>query len=187
MRSEGANPPVGLAILRVVIGVVFVAHGAPKLFGGGVEGLAEMLGGLGVPLAGVSAWIVTLLEFFGGLALVVGFLVVPVALLLSFHMLMGIVLVHAPAGFYVIGPESLVHFPPGGVEFNLLLIAGLLTLMLAGPGFGALDARRRGAEPVTAGGGPGGTPGGGPSDGSVRGGPAGGVGEPADAGDESGG
>ncbi len=181
MRSEGANPPVGLAILRVVIGVVFVAHGAPKLFGGGVEGLAEMLGGLGVPLAGVSAWIVTLLEFFGGLALVVGFLVVPVALLLSFHMLMGIVLVHAPNGFYVIGPGQ------GGVEFNLLLIAGLLTLMLAGPGFGALDARRRGAEPVTAGSGPAGTPGGGPSDGSVRGGPAGGVGEPADAGDESGG
>jgi putative oxidoreductase len=178
MRSEGANPPVGLAILRVVIGVIFIAHGAPKLFGGGVEGLAEMLGGLGVPLAGVSAWIVTLLEFFGGLALVVGFLVVPVALLLSFHMLMGIVLVHSPNGFYVIGPGQ------GGVEFNLLLIAGLLTLMLAGPGFAALDARRRAAEPVTAGGGTGGAPGGDPSDRPVRGGPAGGVGEAADAGDE---
>lgn len=140
MRHEGANPPVGLAILRVVIGVVFVAHGAPKLFGGGVEGLAQTLGQLGVPLAAASAWLVTLLEFFGGLALIVGFLVTPIALLLSFHMLMGIVLVHASAGFYVLGSQA--QHPPGGIEFNLLLIAGLLTLMLAGPGFAALDGRR---------------------------------------------
>lgn len=154
MSNQGPNPPVGLAILRVVTGVVFIAHGAPKLFGGGVEGLAGMLGGLGVPLAGAAAWIVTLLEFFGGLALVVGFLVAPVALLLSFHMLMGIVLVHAPNGFYVIGPGE------GGIELNLLLIASLLTLVLAGPGFAALDERRVRAEAVTAhGGARGGEPG----------------------------
>lgn len=166
MRSEGANPPVGLAILRVVIGVVFVAHGAPKLFGGGVEGLTQLLGQLGVPLTGLTAWVVTLLEFFGGLALIVGFLVVPVALLLSFHMLMGIVLVHAPNGFYVVGPGQ------GGIEFNLLLIAGLLTLVLAGPGFAALDARRGGApEPVTAGAASGGGSGGGPGGDVGRGGP----------------
>lgn len=144
MRSEGANPPVGLAILRVVIGVIFVAHGAPKLFGGGVEGLTQFLGQLGVPLTTVAAWVVTLLEFFGGLALIMGFLVVPVALLFCVHMLVGIVLVHAPNGFYVIGPGQ------GGVEFNLLLLAGLLTLMLAGPGFAAVDGRRGAAGPVTA-------------------------------------
>lgn len=167
MRSDGANPPVGLAILRVVIGVVFVAHGAPKLFGGGVEGLAGMLGNLGVPMAGGAAWIVTLLEFFGGLALIVGFLVLPVALLLSFHMLMGIVLVHAPNGFFVIGPGQ------GGIEFNLVLIAGLLTLMLAGPGFAALDARLGGGELTTAGS-PGSGPGGVADSGAADGGAAGG-------------
>ncbi len=158
MRSDAPNPGLGLAILRVVTGVIFVAHGAPKLFGGGVEGMAGMLGNMGVPLSTVAAWGVTLLEFFGGLALIVGLLVAPVAVLLALHMLMGIVLVHAAQGFYVVGslapPEG-----PGGVEFNLLLIAGLLALIFAGSGAAALDSTLSGdggAGGADAGSGPGG-------------------------------
>lgn len=153
MRSDAPNPGLGLAILRVVTGVIFVAHGAPKLFGGGVEGLAGMLGNMGVPLSTVAAWGVTLLEFFGGLALIVGLLVAPVAVLLALHMLMGIVLVHAANGFYVVGPGQ------GGVEFNLLLIAGLLALIFAGSGAAALDSTLSGdggAGGADAGSGPGG-------------------------------
>lgn len=153
MRSDAPNPGLGLAILRVVTGVIFVAHGAPKLFGGGVEGLAGMLGNMGVPLSTVAAWGVTLLEFFGGLALIVGLLVAPVAVLLALHMLTGIVLVHAANGFYVVGPGQ------GGVEFNLLLIAGLLALIFAGSGAAALDSTLSGdggAGGADAGSGPGG-------------------------------
>lgn len=142
------NPELGLAILRVVLGVIFVAHGAPKLFGG-VGGTAEFLGSLGVPLSGLFAWGITLLEFFGGILLIVGFLVTPIALLLGVHMLTGIILVHAGNGFYVIGPGQ------GGVEFNLLLIAGLLALILAGPGLAALDSRGGAPEPAAPAGGPG--------------------------------
>ncbi len=65
----------------------------------------------------------------------VGFLVVPIAALLGVHMLTGIFLVHLPNGFYVIGPGS------GGYELNLLLIAGLLTLILAGSGIATLQSR----------------------------------------------
>lgn len=166
MRTEGPNPGMGLAILRVALGVVFVTHGAHKLFVSGVEPVGQFLGSLGIPLAGAAAWGVTLLEFFGGLALIVGFLVTPVALLLGFHMLMGIVLVHAQNGWYVVGPGQ------GGVEFNVVLIAGLAALMLAGPGAAALDARQGEGAPVTAAGGSGsGRPGGGPSE---TGSPAGG-------------
>lgn len=141
--DRGPNPSLGLAILRVVIGVIFIAHGAHKLFETGVPPTAEFLGSLGVPAAAAAAWLVTLLEFVGGLSLVVGFLVTPVSLLFCVHMLTGIILVHAPNGFFVIGPGQ------GGVEFNLLLIAGLLALVFAGPGLASLDGRRRTPTPVT--------------------------------------
>lgn len=140
MRTDGPNPRLGLAILRVVVGVTFVAHGAPKLFQGGVGGLAVTLGELGVPLQHVVAWLVTLVEFFGGVALVVGLLVTPAALVLSVHMLTGIVLVHGQAGWYVLGPQA--RHPPGGVELNVLLVAALLVLVLAGPGAAAVDRLR---------------------------------------------
>lgn len=133
--NRGPNPEVGLAILRVTLGVIFLTHGLPKIMGG-VSGFEGMLGEMGVPLAGIMAWVVTLLEVGGGLALIAGFLVTAFSLLLSFHMLMGIFLVHLSAGWYVIGPGT------GGAEFNVLLIAGLLTLVLAGPGAAALDARQ---------------------------------------------
>lgn len=134
--QRGPNPELGLAILRVVLGVVFISHGAPRLFAAGVGEFTGMLGGMGVPLAGFLAWVVTLLEFFGGIALVAGFMVTPLAILFVVHMFTGIVLVHAPIGWYVVGPGQ------GGAEFNTLLIAGLLALLLAGPGAAAVDARR---------------------------------------------
>lgn len=141
--KRGLNPELGLAVLRVVLGVIFIAHGYPKI-AGGVAGTGEFFGQLGIPLAGFFAWVVTLLELFGGVALVIGFLVTPISLLLSFHMLVGIVLVHAPNGFYVIGPGQ------GGIEFSLLLVAALLTLVLVGPGMAALDSRADGAgEPIS--------------------------------------
>lgn len=134
--KRAINPEAGLAILRVTLGVIFLTHGVPKLLGG-VGGLQGMLDGMGVPLAGLAAWVVTLLEVGGGLGLVAGFLVTPFAALLSFHMLMGIFLVHLEAGWYVLGGQA--QHPPGGVEFNVLLIAGLVTLILAGPGAAAVD------------------------------------------------
>lgn len=140
MRTSGPNPGLGLAVLRVVLGVVFVTHGSPKLFQGGVGQTAGFFAQLGIPLPEIAAWVVTLLEFFGGIALIVGLLVTPIALLFCFHMLMGIILVHAPNGWFVIGPGQ------GGVEFNVTLIAGLLTLVLAGPGVAALDTRRAGED-----------------------------------------
>ena len=132
------NPLLGQMILRIVLGVIFVAHGAAALFGdGGPGGLAGFLGSLGVPVPILAAWLVTLLEFVGGMFLIVGLFVLPTAILLAVHMLMGIILVHAQNGFYVVGPGT------NGVEFNLLLIAGLLSLLLGGPGMAAVDSREQ--------------------------------------------
>lgn len=135
------KPSLGLAILRVLVGVIYVMHGWPK-FAGGVENTAGFLGTLGFPAPLAFAWLVTLLETVGGALLVVGFLVTPLALLFIVEMLLGILLVHAPNGFYVIGPGQ------DGVEFNLLLIGALLVLILTGPGTWSIDARRRRPAPI---------------------------------------
>lgn len=133
--DDATRTGIGLSILRATIGFIFVTHGVAKLYGG-VGGTAAFLGELGVPAAAVVAWGLTLLEVFGGIALVAGFLVRPLAVLFCIHMITGIFLVHAREGWYVVGPGQ------GGAEFNVLLVAGLVTLLLAGPGAAAVDRRR---------------------------------------------
>ena len=133
--KKALNPRLGQMILRIVLGLVFVAHGGAKLFGG-VGGTVAFFGSLGIPLPFLAAWVITLLEFVGGMFLIVGLFVLPTAVLLAIHMLVGIILVHFPNGFFVIGPDA-----AGGYEFNLLLIAGLLSMLLGGPGYATIDSR----------------------------------------------
>ena len=132
--KKGMNPELGLAILRIVLGVIFVAHGWPKV--GSMDSTTAMLGSVGIPLPMLAAWAVTILELGGGLLLLAGFLVTPVALLLTVHMLLGIIMVHAANGFYVIDLGT------GGVEFNLILAAAAMMLVFGGPGLAALDSRK---------------------------------------------
>ncbi len=137
--KRGVNPDLGLAILRVVVGVIFIAHGAPRLFGG-MDQTAAYLGSFDIPFPVAVAWATGLLEFVGGIALVGGFLVTPVSLLLAIRMLADIIVARAERGFYVVGPDA-----NGGLEFALLLTAALLMLVFGGPGLAAIDSRKRGA------------------------------------------
>ena len=131
MTSRGS---VVLALLRITVAAIFLSHGWPKLFQGGVDGLAQMLDGRGFPVAIAWAWLVTLLETVGALLLALGLLTRPLALLFAVEMVVAIALVHAPNGWYV---------SEGGMEFNVLLIAASLVLAFVGPGAWALDDRRR--------------------------------------------
>jgi putative oxidoreductase len=113
----------GLAVLRIVIGVVFFMHGYQKLFKMGFHGVAGMFGHLGIPLPMLFAVVVTLVEFVGGILLITGLATRVPATLLAIDMFVAILTVHLKKGF----------FNPG-VEFPLALLAGAICLALSGGG-----------------------------------------------------
>lgn len=119
----------GLLVLRVVVGVVFLAHGAQKVFVFGHPGVTGMMTKFGVPLPGVASLVVMFVEFVGGAALILGVLTRVAAALLSIDMLVALLAVHLKNGFFV----------PMGVELVLTLWGGLIALVLSGSGALALD------------------------------------------------
>jgi putative oxidoreductase len=118
----------GLAVPRVVVGIVFLIHGFQKLFLMGFGGVAEFLGSLGVPAPGLFAVIVTLVEFLGGLALIVGLFTRVAAILLAVDMLVAILTVHLPGGFFLTGGD-----------LPLVLLAVCVGLAVGGAGEASLD------------------------------------------------
>ena len=120
----------GIALLRIVVGVVFLAHGYQKVFVYGLAGTTDAFGKMGVPMPGVMGPFIALLELLGGLALIVGLLTRLAALGLALNMLGAIFVVHLAAGFFL----------PAGYEYALTLFAACAALALAGPGAMAADA-----------------------------------------------
>src|SRR5437763_15797531 len=70
--NEAELRDVGIAVLRIVVGIVFLAHGSQKLFGMGIPAVAGMFGHMGIPLPTVAAALSIGAEFLGGLFLVLG-------------------------------------------------------------------------------------------------------------------
>ena len=122
---------LALAVLRVIVGAVFIAHGAQKLFVYGIAGTTGAFGGMGIPMAGVVAPLTAGIEFLGGIALVLGFGTRIAAALLAATMLGAITMVHLKGGFFL----------PSGVEYALTLFGAAAAIAIAGPGAASLDGR----------------------------------------------
>lgn len=125
---------LGLALLRVVIGLTLAAHGAQKLFGwfGGhkIRGTAQFFSSLGLRPAIFWAVVVGLAEFGGGVLTALGLLGPVGPALLAGNMLGTILLVHWAKGFWNMA---------GGIEFPLTLGAAAVAIALTGFGRYSLD------------------------------------------------
>jgi putative oxidoreductase len=135
----GTYPSWSHLVVRLGLGVVFFAHGAQKVFGWfGGHGLSATIAGfrqMNVP-AGATV-LVAFIECFGGLAMLVGFLARPAALGLVVVMLAAIAKVHGRHGFFLN-----MMMTPGkghGYEFNLVLIAMALSILIGGAGVLSID------------------------------------------------
>ncbi len=126
---QNASASLGLLLLRVMVGIVFVIHGGQKLFAVGLPRFAESLTHMGVPAPSVAAVVVTLVEFVGGALLIVGLFARVAAVLIVVDMLVAVLLVHLPRGF----------FNPGGFEYPLTLLVANLALALLGAGAWSID------------------------------------------------
>jgi putative oxidoreductase len=122
------NPDLGLLLIRSIVGIVGIFHGAQKLFGlfggYGLRGTAGLMRDGGFPIPMASALAIGITEFFGGILIVLGLFMRPAALAFSFGMFVAAFYVHSHA-------FSAEH---GGMEFPLTLAIVLLGLFFTGSG-----------------------------------------------------
>lgn len=131
---------MGLFVLRLAFGAVFLLHGGAKLFGNDISFVREMLVMAGWELPAGLLWVIAVVEVLAGLALLAGVLTTVASGLLALEMLGAVVMFHAQEGFFIVAvPNVPLAY---GFEYHIVLISGLICLALAGPGRWALGGSR---------------------------------------------
>lgn len=124
----------GLTILRVIVGIAFIAHGSQKLFGAfggyGLEGTAQYMESLGLTPGYLMALMSGSAEFFGGLGLLLGLLARPAAVVVILLLMVAIFTVHIYNGFFMAN---------NGYEYALALLGGAVAVLIEGAGKLSLD------------------------------------------------
>ena len=131
LKTQG----IGQLLLRVPVGIILMAHGAQKLFGWfggyGLEGTGQWMESIGLAPGFLMTLLAGSAEFFGGLALIVGLLTRPAALVSAFTMIIAIFSVHIQNGLFMNN---------NGYEFALSLLAATAALTVQGAGIFSVDA-----------------------------------------------
>jgi putative oxidoreductase len=151
LRDEALWRQCAIVPIRLIIGYGFLAHGWAKLTRG-PAGFAKLLEQIGAPMPEATAWVSTLVEILGGLAILSGAFVAVVSVPLIVMMLVAMFTVHLRYGFSAINTIGLTadgpQFGPPGYEVNLLYIACLLALILGGAGPFSIDRLLAGNQGV---------------------------------------
>jgi putative oxidoreductase len=129
-----STAPYAALLLRVSLGIMFLAHVGLKIFVFTIPGFVGYFGSLGLPA--VLAYAVVALELFGGLALILGIYAPLVALPLALEILGTIALVHGAKGWLFTNKD-------GGWEYPAFWAVGLIALYLLGDGAMALKPTPR--------------------------------------------
>ena len=115
---------LGVTLLRCAVASVFVVHGVTRLVLGTVADFGGFLAASGLPAGAAVAWVLTLVEIVGGVALAVGLFVWPLASWFGVEILAGIAMVHGRAGWFVVGAGR------NGAEYSVLIVACLVVVAL---------------------------------------------------------
>lgn len=123
--QELLRPSLPIAMLRIAMGFIFMAHGAARLIDYSLPGFGEFLNSKGFPAGFYLAWAVTIFELLGGLLMVLRQFVKWLCIGEIIILFTGIVLVHSPNGWFVVGKTL------GGMEYSVVLIIVLLAIFIA--------------------------------------------------------
>jgi len=130
-----SNAGLEAVILRVPIGLILAAHGSQKLFGWfggyGLEGTGQWMASVGLNPGFLMALLAGSAEFFGGVALILGLLTRPAAVISAVTMLIALFWVHWGKGFFL---------DTHGIEYALALLSASTALAFIGGGRYSLDA-----------------------------------------------
>lgn len=124
LSNPAARSDIAWGLLRILLAGLIAAHGWARLLAGGVVPFGEWLDAQGVPLGFLVAAAVTGFEIVGTVLLVLRRWVAVLCLFYAGIYAMGIALVHAPAGWFVVGLGR------NGAEYSVLLIACLFCVGL---------------------------------------------------------
>ncbi len=137
IHSSWYSVDAAALVMRAALGLCFVAHGGQKLFGwfggSGISGTTAFFRAVGISSPHAFAYVAGIAEFFGGIAIALGFLTTLAALGLVAEMLIAIATVAYSAGFFVTAQKI-------GWELNVYLIGLLVALLLIGPGKWSADS-----------------------------------------------
>jgi putative oxidoreductase len=137
VHSSWHSVDAATLIMRAALGLCFVAHGGQKLFGwfggGGITGTTAFFRSVGIPAPHAFAYVAGIVEFFGGIAIGLGFLTIVAAVGLLIEMLIAISTVSYAAGFFVTAQKI-------GWELNVYLIGLIVALLVMGPGAWSADS-----------------------------------------------
>ncbi|CAM3795222.1 DoxX family protein [Mesobacillus zeae] len=126
---------LGLLIIRLVVGLLFIGHGAQKLFGWfgghGLEGTGGWMESIGMKPGVTMALLAGLSEFIGGILFALGLLTPLAGLMIAGTMVIAISKVHGKNGLWA---------TQNGYEYNLVLLAVAIGIAFSGPGQYAVDA-----------------------------------------------